>query len=201
MKASTHLEKEILIFNAVTKLINDGTKIYTIKVSDIAKAAGIGKGTIYDYFKSKEEILEKAILYNMNVELYKALDEIEKSHNFKSKYYKILDITQNSIINYHSSISLLSSVGTYELKELLVNNIEEIKNREKVISKTIDYIVNLGIKEGIIKNQDDKNYQEQVFKSTVIGFANSIVCENVIDASEIEKGKSIAYELLVKGLN
>ncbi len=201
MKANTHSEKEILIFNAVTKLINDGTKIHTIKVADIAKVAGIGKGTIYDYFKSKEEILEKAILYHMNEELYKALEEIKSSCDFKSKYYKILEMTQNNIVNYHSSANLLSSVGTYELKEVLVNNIEEVKNRENIINKTINDIVNLGIKEGIIKNQDDKTYQEQVFKSTIMGFAHYIVCENIIDTLEIEKGKDRAYKLLIKGLN
>lgn len=201
MKANTHSEKEILIFNAVTKLINDGTKIHTIKVADIAKVAGIGKGTIYDYFKSKEEILEKAILYHMNEELYKALEEIKSSCDFKSKYYKILEMTQNNIVNYHSSANLLSSVGTYELKEVLVNNIEEVKNRENIINKTINDIVNLGIKEEIIKNQDDKTYQEQVFKSTIMGFAHYIVCENIIDTLEIEKGKDRAYKLLIKGLN
>lgn len=34
------------------------------KVADIAKLAGVGKGTVYEYFKSKQDILEQAsILY------------------------------------------------------------------------------------------------------------------------------------------
>ncbi len=37
MKSNLHSEKEILIFNGVMKLMNEGVNIHTIKVADIAK--------------------------------------------------------------------------------------------------------------------------------------------------------------------
>ncbi|EPZ59070.1 hypothetical protein H477_1823 [[Clostridium] sordellii ATCC 9714] len=43
MENNTHSEKEILIFNAVNELLNEGVKLHTVKVADIAKKAGIGK--------------------------------------------------------------------------------------------------------------------------------------------------------------
>lgn len=53
------------------------TNAQSISVSDIAKEAGIGKGSIYYYFKSKEEILEAVIerSYSAAIEKSKKLLE------------------------------------------------------------------------------------------------------------------------------
>ena len=63
--------KRDLILDAMHQLMHD-VNIQTISVSDIAKEAGIGKGSIYYYFKSKEEILEAVIERSYS-------DAIEKS--------------------------------------------------------------------------------------------------------------------------
>lgn len=67
------LEKRSLIINSLRALIIDG-KGSACSVSDIAKRAGIGKGSIYYYFHSKEDILEALIDHD-----YSSL--IEKCHN------------------------------------------------------------------------------------------------------------------------
>lgn len=51
------------ILEALQQLLENRT-IQTISVSDIAKAAGIGKGSIYYYFPSKEAILDALIERN-----------------------------------------------------------------------------------------------------------------------------------------
>lgn len=54
------MDKKILILNAMEELIVED-KGMACTVSDIAKQAGIGKGSIYYYFKSKEEILDALV--------------------------------------------------------------------------------------------------------------------------------------------
>ena len=49
--------KVLALYEAVLKLLDEGADINTLKVSDMTERAGIGKGTAYDYFKSKEEII------------------------------------------------------------------------------------------------------------------------------------------------
>ena len=56
-------EKVLALYRAVVDLINAGCDVSTVKVSDITGRAGIGKGTAYEYFSSKEEIISSAILY------------------------------------------------------------------------------------------------------------------------------------------
>lgn len=54
------MDKRTLILDAMQELIiND--KGAACSVSDIARQAGIGKGSIYYYFKSKEEILDALV--------------------------------------------------------------------------------------------------------------------------------------------
>lgn len=54
------MDKYQLILNALQQLIMEN-KGEVSSVSDIAKQAGIGKGSIYYYFKSKEEILDALV--------------------------------------------------------------------------------------------------------------------------------------------
>lgn len=54
------LTKKDLILDAMQELLNTETA-QSISVSDIAKKAGIGKGSIYYYFHSKNDIIEAVI--------------------------------------------------------------------------------------------------------------------------------------------
>ena len=57
--------KVLLIYQAVEQLIATGEDINTIRVSAITKLAGIGKGTAYDYFETKEELIACSLLYQI----------------------------------------------------------------------------------------------------------------------------------------
>lgn len=69
MKATTSQERETAIYQAALGLIADGASPAAMKVQDIAQAAGIGKGTVYEYFSSKEEILQGMALYCFDSEI------------------------------------------------------------------------------------------------------------------------------------
>ena len=57
-------EKKAAVFRAVLKLLRQGRPLGDLKVSEIAEAAGIGKGTVYEYFPSREELLRDAMQYS-----------------------------------------------------------------------------------------------------------------------------------------
>lgn len=64
-----YTEKQKKIFEAVLALAARGENLYTVKVQTIATAAGVGKGTLYEYFCSKEEILVHTMLWCLENEL------------------------------------------------------------------------------------------------------------------------------------
>ena len=68
------------ILDALQSLM-ENQKLQAITVSEIAQTAGIGKGSIYYYFSSKEAILQALIERNYKKPLETAKDlEIGRAH-------------------------------------------------------------------------------------------------------------------------
>jgi len=59
-------EKVKAMFNAVIQMLHEEADLSNCKVSDITQKAGIGKGTAYEYFESKDDIIVAAVLFTMN---------------------------------------------------------------------------------------------------------------------------------------
>lgn len=55
--------KVLMMYEAVQQLIGEGQSVNDIRVSSVTERAGIGKGTAYEYFDSKEELLVGAFIY------------------------------------------------------------------------------------------------------------------------------------------
>ena len=66
--------KVLLMYQAVNQLLEEGEDPGKIRVSTITDRAGIGKGTAYEYFDSKEELVLYAVVYQMQT----AMVELEK---------------------------------------------------------------------------------------------------------------------------
>ena len=62
-------ERETALYEAALRLIAKGVNPAAMKVQQIADEAGIGKGTVYEYFVSKDEILQGMALYCFDTEI------------------------------------------------------------------------------------------------------------------------------------
>lgn len=57
--------KVLQMYEAVLELLEEGADATSIRVSTITDRAGIGKGTAYEYFDTKEDILACAVAYHI----------------------------------------------------------------------------------------------------------------------------------------
>lgn len=98
-------EKEVGIYEAVLTLLAQGEDLSALTVSQIAAAAGIGKGTVYEYFASKEDILHGLSYYCLDNELSlldRALAPCRTLHDTeKALQLYIRELTQERIGRYH----------------------------------------------------------------------------------------------------
>lgn len=69
LKEEERREREQAIYRAVLRLAGDGADISRLRVQEIAAEAGMGKGTVYEYFASKDEILQGMTSYCIDSEL------------------------------------------------------------------------------------------------------------------------------------
>ncbi len=88
------------MYEAVLELFASGRELSTLKVSEITKAAGIGKGTAYGYFSSKEEIIVGAIEYEGVRHLYMIMELIESGKSFRDIIFKGMDMMEKSNQRY-----------------------------------------------------------------------------------------------------
>lgn len=99
MNPHTYPEKELAIFQAVQLLLHQGADPATLKVSDIAAAAGIGKGTVYEYFPSKEDIFSKSLAFGLRSLLEDAESTMLPEKTFAGKLHAVLEsIEKNALI-------------------------------------------------------------------------------------------------------
>ena len=85
-----NLPKVRAIYQAVFALLEEGADINSLTVSEITRKAGIGKGTAYEYFSDKEEMIGRAICYNVEVFCRKIYEGTRKEKNLYDKINYVL---------------------------------------------------------------------------------------------------------------
>lgn len=73
------------IYQAVMELIEEGEDPGLLRVSTITERAGIGKGTAYEYFDSKEEIIIYSIVYQMQAIVSAMEQKLQGKVSFQEK--------------------------------------------------------------------------------------------------------------------
>lgn len=95
-------ERRIAILKAAGRVFYfkgfEGTKI-----EDVAREAGIGKGTVYDYFDSKQQLFEEMVAYNREQHLRSILAAINTGGNFQGKFTALAKY-QAELVNQHLSL-------------------------------------------------------------------------------------------------
>ncbi|MEW9078713.1 TetR/AcrR family transcriptional regulator [Terrisporobacter glycolicus] len=201
-----YAEKELLIFDGFKKIITDNSNIENIKVSDIAKAAGIGKGTIYEYFKSKDEIIARSIIYNFKIDIINTIEAIKEVSTFKEQCNHLFHYSISSGKFIFPSLRILyNQVIPKELNSILQEDFEEILELKTQLYNLLDYVINTGIDENIINKDLSRDYQRYVLISSSMGIINKINANhfqqiNLSDDDSINTQKNFAYTMILKSL-
>lgn len=197
-----YAEKELLVFKAFKNILFSHSNITKITVSDIAKEAGIGKGTIYEYFSSKEEIIAKSLVYNFYEVVNELSSQISEKNSFEKNCYILFDFLIGKVTTLSPYFKLFNN--NFKLKDFYgyIQDDSQLINalKEDVYSTTYK-ILSIGVKEGIIRENDDVDYQLFVIRSACSGISNSI-CDNnySVSPNEIKSYKKFAYELIIRAL-
>ena len=69
-----------------------GKGIKNLTIAEIAKTAGVGKGTIYEYFKNKDEIVFEIITLIIEQQQIKLADMMAVEKSTKAKLYDFLSL-------------------------------------------------------------------------------------------------------------
>lgn len=91
MQTEVRSAKVEAMYLAIAQLLSEGVQLGSMTVSEITAKAGIGKGTAYEYFSNKEEMIAGALFYfekKVSLELY---EQLKKEQGLYKKMYAILN--------------------------------------------------------------------------------------------------------------
>lgn len=169
-------EKVRKIYEAVGELAKEGRDVTTLKVSEISKKAGIGKGTTYEYFESKEELISKAVFFSMYVNIKTILLIMYGKGSFKEKFYDIMDYMWSNKLDDNTVKSIINVLkGTPEPENVFHGFPNEGKRKESMpesicaIEQALVGFMNQGIAEGTISEKDEI-FRKNVLCSQLIQF-------------------------------
>lgn len=122
---------------------------HTSQVSKIAKKAGVADGTIYLYFKNKEDILISVFEEKMGQFINRISDEIKKKDNANDKLYVLIQMHFRQL----SEDPHLAVVTQLELRQSNPALRIQINKVLKPYLAVIDSIIQEGIEEKIFRNK------------------------------------------------
>ncbi len=121
-----------------------------INIADISKAAGVGAGTLYTYFKNKEEIVQSAyssVEDKMTQKMYEQFDiNMPVKQSLKLIYINMLNYRLN---HYNETVF----IDQYIQSNYIQLNFSKQMSEYELQNKPLYDLLNKGQKEGIIKMQ------------------------------------------------
>mgnify|MGYP003377401234 CR=1 FL=1 len=142
-------EKETALYEAVFRLLARGEKMYSVTVQQIAEEAGIGKGTVYEYFTSREEIISKAMAYRLRGEADALSERVDKAEGFEQKLDTLLCFARDSVQAQASGMKVVE-----QLRAMIAR------------------IVESGVREGLLRQPPSEAYALMALAGAVFGYAN-----------------------------
>lgn len=165
------LPKERALYEAVLTLMNDGVSISSLKVSDIAKKAGIGKGTTYEYVKSKEELIGRALFYGIHMMLGELYSAVEKKECFYESFMAILDwidlnFKEKKILYQLISLDETECQFPREIRQFMKERMHLAQYLEEHVSK----ISRKAVEEGLISAAANVNLINIMLLNSIISY-------------------------------
>ncbi|MDW5299005.1 MAG: TetR/AcrR family transcriptional regulator [Sedimentibacter sp.] len=121
---------------------------HNTKMEEIALKAGVGKGTLYEYFTSKQEIFDETCIDRVTV-IRDAIEGISnKSISFKEKLSEMISIKAKCIEFEGASVESIMSNKNIVSEKVVIAMMSHVSDMYKIIIK----IIKQGKEEGVVNN-------------------------------------------------
>lgn len=159
-------------YQAVIQLLVEGVDLNNLTVSEITGRAGIGKGTVYDYFSNKEEMIAGALYYEMEKSCRNLYRRARQEKGLYDKIDLILISMEKQMVKISCFARMIyvmmdnSGIGC-KLREMVKNKDKDEMMIADLIRQIIaDEMENMGE-----MPETEKNYLVMTVFSRIICFA------------------------------
>lgn len=191
---SKKTEKYDLILNAALKVIAENG-FHGAQVSKIAKEAGVADGTIYLYFKNKEDILISLFQQRLGALVDQFHASIQATDSAAAALRTVCHIHYSELErNIH-----LAYVTQIELRQSNIELRKAIGASVKPYIKLIEHILERGVQFGEFRS----NLDVKLTRSLIFGAMDEVVTSWLISGQKYSLSAQVdgTLEFFLKGLN
>lgn len=170
------------IFQGVLNLAQQGVPLHEVKVQAIATAAGLGKGTLYEYFSSKEEILAATMLWCMEREMSALEGQLAEGESFESQLENSQNFVVKMLLERGSSYRMIAAAFTAPQKASALppqarQPLEKCRQR---LYGLIQCMIDTGRREGRIAPGCSDEYCHYVMNAALLSVCAAQSCEGEV---------------------
>lgn len=181
------------IIDAAVKVIAQNG-YHNSQVSRIAKEAGVADGTIYLYFKNKEDILVSLFEEKMGIFVEKSKERLEKETSIENKLFYLIEMHLMQLEANHE----LALVTQLELRQSNIKLRTKINAVLKNYLDLIDSVILEGIEKGFFAKDVNPRISRQIIFGSIDEVAtNWVMKEHKYPLTPLAKPLN---ETLLKGL-
>lgn len=173
------LPKVKAIYQAVFELFEEGADLNSLTVSEITKKAGIGKGTAYEYFSDKEEMITRAIFYNVEVFCQKICQGIDKEKNLYDKANFVLFIMEQQMSHANCLFRLVHIISQSSVTNRRFCEVIEQRKlfEERPVIKIARQILEDSLNDKKDLSEEKETYLIMSISSKILGYFDILMSE------------------------
>lgn len=126
--------------------------IGNLTISEIAKTAGVGKGTIYEYFENKEDIVFEIISIFMAEYEETLLEIVNQATSTKEKLFHFLSMIFEEV-SYNKHLSIYREFLAISLTNGTEQMVDFSQGCKEKFTEILDQIIEEGIQKGEIREE------------------------------------------------
>lgn len=189
------------MYEAVLDLFASGRDLNTLKVSEITAKAGIGKGTAYEYFSSKEDMIIGAIQYETAKHISVIFELLEEGQSFQEIIFRGMDMLEASYEKY-SGFELLEKIlrDSTITGSVLMDELEKYKKDCGSAQHLVEKLMKMAMEKGVIGEMGAFQVWSAIL-SQFVSYAFYLAHREMFPGAEREAVRQIVYENILKLLN
>lgn len=192
--------KVLLMYEAVHRLIGEGVTLSDIRVSSITGLAGIGKGTAYEYFETKEEILACAFIFYLNRLAEEVNRELGRLDSLREQVECVFEHLDRDIERKYCFVRFVHAVtDDSNFSRLVRDKLRHNTQARNLPEYLFGGLIQQGVDRGEINGELPKDYLIYTVFCKALTYMMGICTEDCFN-TDVQRVRELVIEGIIKDL-
>lgn len=191
-----HSPKEKAIYQAVMELFEEGADLNSLTVSEITGRAGIGKGTAYEYFSDKEEMITKAIFYSTKEMCERIAERLKKENGLYDKINLMLIKMEQQVTETSCMMRMIHVMSDTSAISRRLKKME--REQEEGESPVLELV-----KEILLEEKGEENLPRETLSYLIMSVLSKVLCYGILIKDELymsEESRQSIRDMVCRGI-